>query len=692
MDDQSFSTDSMLEMYIFENNQLVEQIEQSIIAGEKSNEFTPSMVNEILRAMHTIKGSSAMMMYTEIAMLSHTLEDLFYYLRESKPPTIDFSSLSDLVLEGIDFLKVEMLKLRNGDQPDGVAGTLIDKVQSYLDHVREENGASSTPSSRVPSSGTVPISSGDEEKPGYYAHIHFDEGCEMENIRAYGILHNLKDLASIVRYIPEDILDNDESAAAIKNDGFHLWFHSNEASELELQAFFQQTLFLKSLELSSWQASEVTTGEEDLTSPAHASVAVEEIKSDTSAPAQLTTVSTQQSVISVNVSKLDKLMDLIGELVISEAMVTQNPELKSLELDHFWKAARHLRKITSEIQDMVMSIRMVPLATTFTKMHRIVRDMCKKLDKEVELEIIGEETEVDKNIIEHISDPLMHLIRNSIDHGIESKEERVAKGKPRAGRITLEARSAGSDVLVIVKDDGKGIHKERVLERARTNGILFKPAEEMTDKEIFSLIFLPGFSTKESVTEFSGRGVGMDVVTRNIEAVGGSVTVDSAVDVGTTLHIKIPLTLAIIDGMNIRVGRSRYTLPMISIKESFRAKEGEVFTDPDGNEMIMVRGECFPVLRLHDKFRVDTAITSIPAGIMIMVESEERMCCLFADELIGEQQVVVKSLPDYIKNTRNIHGLAGCTLLGDGSISLILNVDGLIGVKETTTRQQEVTL
>ncbi len=674
MDDRALSTDPFLEVFVFETNQFIEQIEQIIIAGEKSSGFTAEMVNEILRAMHTIKGSSAMMMYKGIATLSHSLEDLFYYIRESKPSSVNYSKLSDLVLEGIDFLKVEMVKIKNGDQQDGQSDTLIAEVQEFLEQLRVCSHEGTPPLETEQSS---PLDSGVESNSAvsaYKASLHFEDGCEMENIRAFMVIHKLGVHAEVMNYSPADIQDNDKSALIIRSQGFQLWFRSNE-SEPELISFFQKLSFLREFELSAWNDHVHVTPFLDSQLDQHVQVdpadETKTVKSQASG--------TQQSVISVNVSKLDNLMDLIGELVISEAMVTQNPELKHLELDHFWKSARHLHKITGEIQDMVMSIRMVPLASTFTKMHRIVRDMSKRLDKEVELDIFGEDTEVDKNIIEHISDPLMHLIRNSIDHGIETPEERLAKGKPGIGRITLEARNVGSDVLVIVKDDGKGINKGKVLARARESDLLHKDPEEMTDKEIFSLIFLPGFSTKDSVTEFSGRGVGMDVVTRNIEGVGGSVWVDSTPDVGSVIYIKIPLTLAIIDGMNIRVGKSRYTIPMVSIKESFRAKDEEVFTDPDGHEMIMVRGQCFPVLRLHEKYKADTEVRRFSEGIMIMVESENETCCLFADELLGEQQVVVKALPEYINTIRSIKGLTGCTLLGDGSISLILDIAGLIG-------------
>lgn len=312
-------------------------------------------------------------------------------------------------------------------------------------------------------------------------------------------------------------------------------------------------------------------------------------------------------------------MDLVGEMVISEAMVTQNPDIVELELENFTKAARLLHKITSEIQDTVMSIRMVPLSTTFMKMQRIMRDMCKKLGREVELQLIGEETEVDKNIIEHIADPLMHLIRNAVDHGIEENDERIKKGKDRIGTVTLEAKNAGSDVLVIVRDDGKGLDKERILAKAIKAGLVDETTV-LTDREIYNLILLPGFSTNENITEFSGRGVGMDVVSKNLQLVGGTILVDSTFGEGTCMTMKIPLTLAIIDGMNVKVGDSCYTIPITTIKQSFRPKAGECFVDPDGNEMIMVRGNCHSVLRLHKYFDVKTTVKEFHEGVLIMVD------------------------------------------------------------------------
>lgn len=686
-----YNHDPMLDMFIFETSLLLEQLEQIIINSEKSSCYGQDAINEIFRIMHTIKGSSAMMLFNDISMLAHAVEDLFYFLREEKPLNIDCSRLCDIVLESVDFIKAEMQKIKNGDNPDGNASSLIENINGFLTTLKELNHAADTNGVKERS-----ITEGGmqkhyisqfktampSQKRSFKAAIYFEEGCEMENIRAYTIIHNLKDIAEEVYYIPADIIDNDNSVEIIRKEGFQIWLKTDRSFE-EMHNYFSQTIFLKDLELVELDNNEEFKQFTNKKIVLEDSSPVKILKTDKESEenglerdTQL--VSSHQSIISVSVTKLDKLMDLVGELVISEAMVTQNPDLAGLTLDNFQKAARQHRKIINELQDIAMSIRMVPLSTTFRKMNRVVRDMSKKLSKEVRLEIIGEETEVDKNIIEHISDPLMHLIRNSIDHGIESAEERLAKGKPETGTVTLEAKNAGGDVLIIVKDDGKGLNKEKILARARENGLINRPENELTDKEIYSYIFLPGFSTKDKVTEFSGRGVGMDVVTKNIGAVGGTVSVDSVPNEGTTITLKIPLTLAIMDGMTIRAGKSTYTVPIISIKESFKAKESDVITDPDGNEMIMIRGKCHPILRLHELYKVKTEITNIPDGIIVMVENEGKGLCIFADELIGEQQVVVKALPNYIRNIKKVRGLAGCTLLGDGSISLILDIAGLL--------------
>ncbi|RCX20161.1 two-component system chemotaxis sensor kinase CheA [Anaerobacterium chartisolvens] len=689
-----YSNEPMLDMFIFETTQLIEQLETAILSSEKSNCYTQAAINEIFRIMHTIKGCSAMMLLDDISSLAHAIEDLFYFLREEKPQNVDCCTLSDLVLEGVDFVKVEMEKIKNGDAADGKAYSLIDNIKAFLAVLKHSNtsGAPADTKEHNSEKWHKNCVSREAAPPSaainfFKAVIFFEEGCEMENIRAFEVVHNLKGIADEVYHIPENITDNSKSSEIIQREGFKLYITTHYPYE-QLYELLMRTVLLKKLELTEAESRDDIPA---LSQAAHEMCA--RVSEDGSPGkggngqreadyAEAQHVSIHNSIISVNVNKLDRLMDRIGEMVIAEAMVVQNPDLKGMQMDNFQKAAWQLNKIVGEIQDMVMSIRMVPLADTFNKMHRIVRDMCRKLDKEVELEITGEETEVDKNIIEHISDPLMHLIRNSIDHGIEPPEERKAAGKPHSGRIALEARNAGSDVLIIVKDDGRGLNRERILTKARENDLLLKPEDDMSDREIFSLIFLAGFSTKDGVSEYSGRGVGLDVVTKNIEKVGGSVQVDSVMGRGTSITMKIPLTLAIIDGMNIQVGSARYTIPIISIMQSFRPAENDIITDPDGNEMVMLRGCCYPVLRLHEHFNVRTEITEFTKGIFIMVESEHKVLCIFADELLGQQQVVIKALPAYIRSSGKTRGLAGCTLLGDGSISLIVDIAGLAGLSE----------
>ncbi len=769
-----FDRESMLEMFIFEMSQLIEQLEQTIIRSEAG--FTPDDINEIFRIMHTIKGSSAMMKFDNMSSTAHSIEDMFYYLREENPTNVDASKVADIVLEGMDFIKVELDKVSEGSSPDGDGTSIINNIKAYLKVLKGDTGASAPTkeSQKVASSSAeTPAAKSDfvpgQNSPtGYYkAKIIFEEGCEMENVRSYTLVHNLGDMFSHVTYEPEDILSED-ATEIIRKNGFNIKFKS-ELPYNEIQDSLLKTIYLKDLILEPMgdfnlfnvkvffsQGSEMENvraynlihileqetqivsytpqnildeetieiirkegfvisfktplkfddinnilkkvpylrsfnlqiQEEEQKKPEVETKTKVETVSDEQDETSSTTIQASpsqaqassakkppaQHMISVNVSKLDLLLNLMGELVIAEAMVTQNPDLDGLELESFHKETRQLRKIIKDVQDTVMSMRMVPLSTTFFKMQRLVRDMCKQLQKDVTLEVVGEETEVDKNIIEHISDPLMHIIRNSIDHGIEMPDERKAVGKSEKGTVLLEAKNSGGDVLIIIKDDGAGLNKKKIMEKAKNAGLLKKPETDYTDKEIHQFIFLPGFSTNEKVTNYSGRGVGMDVVSKNIELVGGSVLVDSIPNEGSMFTLKIPLTLAIIEGMTIKMGGAKYTIPIISIQKSFKVTKDQLFSDPDGNEMIRTsRGEVFNVVRLNEFFNINDGVTDVEEGIMITLENSDQTICLFVDELIGEQQVVVKTMPKYIKKIR---GLSGCTLLGNGDISLIIDIAG----------------
>ena len=328
-----------------------------------------------------------------------------------------------------------------------------------------------------------------------------------------------------------------------------------------------------------------------------------------------------------------------------------------------------------------MSIRMVPLAGVFQKMGRIVRDMKIKLNKEAELVLEGETTEVDKSIVDNLNDPLMHLVRNCMDHGIEDDVNvRIAEGKPEKGTVKLSAKHSAGEVIITVSDDGAGINCEKVMEKARKNGLLTKPENEYTTKEIQNMILLPGFSTNDTVTEYSGRGVGMDVVRSNIEQCGGTLTVESEEGKGSSFIIRIPLTLAIVEGMKLKVGPTIFTVPISSIKESLMVANNQLLHDTKQGEMIMIRGVCYPILRLHEKFSMPTEVTNLEDGILLLVDVGGKNVCLFADKLIGEQPVVVKPFPKYLSQYNiKAEGLSGCTVMGDGTISLIIDVNNLIG-------------
>ena len=685
MSNDGISKEPMLEMYLFEGNLLVEQLEEIIIKCEKDKKFEMGDINEIFRIMHTIKGSSAMMMFNQIGLLAHSLEDLFFFIRANQNIEIDFVGLSDLVLSGIDFIKAEMNKIEKGSGADALADELIGEIKTMLEQMKisyeGQNAAPATLANSTPDGQKALYYISSYQNPSaekatkYCVQAFFEDDCQMENIRAYMLVNNLQEIVIEIHHIPADIIDNAASADIIRETGFTICF-STLAPYGEIESILNQVAFVRKMEIN--QVDDYPAEFKVLQS--RREIILDEIPQEyqqtlTETVETGSTNNRQQNIISVSVAKLDMLMDIVGEIVISEAMVTKNPDLVGLQLEGFSKAARQLRKLTDELQDIVMSIRMVPVSMVFHKMNRIVRDMSKRLAKEVNLEIIGETTEVDKNIIDHLSDPLMHLIRNAMDHGLESKEDRITAGKSSQGKITLEAKNAGGDVLIIVRDDGRGLNRDKILNKARQRGLVHKPESELTDKEVFAYIMLAGFSTNEQVTEFSGRGVGMDVVAKNIEKIGGSITIESNFGKGTEIFVKIPLTLAIIDGIEVGVGKSRYTIPTISIRESFRSDDQEIISDGDGNDMIMIRGQCYPVLRLHRMFKIKNAVTTISDGMMVMIETDSKAACLFVDRLVGEQQVVVKALPKYLKK---VQGIAGCTILGDGGISLILDANGIL--------------
>ncbi len=710
-----FNTGDMLSVYLFENQQLLENLQNIVMEQKDADGFDEDSINEIFRTMHTIKGSSGIMMFDEITKVSHKLEDVFYFIREFHPTTVPHVELVEHVLDVSDFIMAEMDKLSDGGDADGDATELVASLDAFLQKIKGENGAKEA--------DTKPVQKEETPKQFYIApetggnshffriYLTYNPEIQMASMHAYKTVFALKKIAKDILYSPEDILTNEATSDEIVKNGFNILIKT-DATEEDIREIVQPGYDLTKVEVYECTAQEFQLGFEaeeaqiliDLDS------SVEEIEkradakegqTDTApkkkiAPGDFVIASKKPgkgknlakerpakkdkaSFISVDIAKMDQLMDLIGELVISQSVVLQNPDLKvpGLNLDNFNKAAGQMKKISTDLQNVIMSMRMVPLTNTFQKMNRIVFEMSRKLGKDVTFEMIGDTTEVDKNIIEHISDPLMHLVRNSMDHGIETNEERLASGKQEKAKVTLSAKTESGKVWISVADNGKGLDRGQIMAKARQQGLLEPGRSESsyTDKEVYQFITLPGFSTNKKVTEFSGRGVGMDVVVSNLQKIGGTLEIDSVPGQGSTMNLKIPLTLAIIDGIVMDVGDSSFVMETGAVREFVHVTEDMLIHEPDGRESVMIRGACYPVIRLGDFYELHDYETKIENGMMVLVEIEKNVVCLFVDRLVGKQEIVVKPIPEYIKKVK---GLSGCTQLGDGSIALILDAAGLM--------------
>ena len=710
-----FSTDGMLDIYLFENQQLLERLQEVVLEQKDYDEFDEDGINEIFRTMHTIKGSSGVMMFDEITAVSHKLEDVFYFIRESKPAKVPHIQLVELVLSVADFISAEMEKIQNGEAADGKADKLLKDLEKFLKKIKgvatEEEPEKKEEEPAPMQFYVAPMAT--SASHFYMVYISFVPDTPLVNVHAYKAVYALKEIAEDLLYSPEDIISDDSSCDEILNNGFKILLQtqSDETTIRDLIGIGYDIEKVDVMELTAYQYMQGFDAVPSYGQEIDLESSVEEIQAavqssetpvvnipekEVYVPGDFVIQSKEPGkakklakdkpkkaektkYISVEVSKMDMLMDLMGELVISESVVLQNPDLKvpGLRLDSFNKAASQMSKISTDLQNVIMSMRMVPLTNTFQKMNRIVFDVSRKLGKDIDFEMFGDTTEVDKNIIEHISDPLMHLVRNAVDHGIESREEREAAGKNPRGKVTLSAKTEAGKVWIIVQDNGKGLDRKKIMEKARKQDLLEygKPDSAYTDKEVYQFITLPGFSTNENVTEYSGRGVGMDVVVQNIQSIGGTLEIESKPGFGSTMIMKIPLTLAIIDGIVMEAGNSSFVIETGVVKEFVSVRENMMVHDPNGDESVMIRGECYPVLRLAEWYHLEDAKHEVADGMMLILEVEGKTICLFVDRLVGKQEIVVKPIPSYVKRVK---GLSGCTQLGDGSIALILDSAGFI--------------
>lgn len=628
------------------------------------------VINAIFRSIHSIKGSAGFLGLTDMQGLSHELEAL---LDKARKGEISISQeIIDISLSAIDALrklrdnlaiKVDRELGKSTDSDSSPKEQPID-IQPYVDKITSILNGEAKPKETEPepqtdvnqeqADGFWNKKGAEPSEEGFLGEILLDEGTITQEQLDKALEDGNKKIGEILVEDGVTTPEKIEKALSEQKPIGEILAEEGVITEPQLDNALKQ------------QGKKV--GERLVESGA---TTAEDIDTALESQQAQRTVKLQSRTVKVDTGKLDNLFDLVGELVIANTLICG--EMKSVNNNGTSKNLSQLTKITKDIQDQVMSMRMVTLKQTFQKMSRLVRDVSQRSGKKVKFEISGEDTELDKNVIEEIADPLVHILRNSVDHGIEAEEDRITKGKPREGTVSLSAFHRGGNIIIEIKDDGKGLQKERILKKAIDKGLVSNQAS-MTDNQIYNLIFAPGLSTADKVTNISGRGVGMDVVKKNIEKLRGKVDVTSQEGAGSTFTIKLPLTLAIIDGIVVNVGDTKYIIPTVSIEESLQPKEEEISTVKNQGEVVNIRGNLLSLVRLHKLYNINTTKTVPWESIVVVVEGAEGKYGVLVDELLGQQQVVIKSLGDRFKNVK---GISGSAILGDGKVGLILDVTGV---------------
>ena len=626
------------------------------------------LLNTIFRAAHSIKGASTTFGIDEVGRFTHVLENLLERLRDGHVETS--SELVELLLSSIDVIEGLIANAKDG-------APIPSNLEQVFGELQRANGQTSSGQTAAASTKLVT-----ETKSTTYS-VKLKPSREFFRFGQDPLLL-LRELAEIgtVRKIEVDDRALPPFCEMQAEDCYLAW-----TVELETVATQQtiQDVFMFLDDASSFEVGLIDSGEDSLkvaaeeqtsapesTAVAPAVVAEKKIVADKKpAPPAPVAKAVENETVRVDRVRLDELINQIGELVIGASMVEQ--ELLSIAGGRGLESMSGLGKIVRDLQEMSLGLRMVPIAATFQKMNRVIRDVAKKVGKQINFVTEGDDTELDKSVVDQISDPLVHMVRNSADHGIEPPEERLALGKPAEGLVTLRAYQQGGNIYIELVDDGRGLNRKRILEKAIERGLV-QPEASLSDLDICNLIFQPGFSTAKEVTDVSGRGVGMDVVRRNVEALQGSVSVKSVEGKGSTITVRLPLTLAILDGLLVRLSNEVFVIPLLSVIESICIKPNEIKRIVGVGEVITLRGEVVPVLRLHRLLNIDATGANGDQGLIVIVEDQGRRLALKVDELLGQQQVVIKNLET---NFRKVPGVAGATILGDGRVALILDVYGI---------------
>ncbi len=613
---------------------------ESLLLGLDVSDPSMDDLNAIFRAAHSIKGGAGTFGFTDMTEVTHILETLLDKLRKQEMTLID--EMVSAFLEAGDVISMQLASHRGEGEVDASAvGTVCEKLERLSSLQRAAPVAGETP---------APVK---QEDPGYGFFDDVPEPAAQQDEQGYG-------------FFEETPVEKAEREA---NQGYGFFQEVSPSSpDMTANENAKTADSAQPSGGSSTSNGDATPASQERRTDAAAASAGRRAADKAASPQAETTS------IRVSVEKVDQLINLVGELVITQAMLAQSAQsMSGAGNEHLQSGMYQLERNTRDLQEAVMSIRMMPISFVFSRFPRLVRDLAGKLGKQVELKMVGESTELDKGLIEKISDPLTHLVRNSLDHGVESAEKRVAAGKNACGTITLKAFHQGGNVVIEVSDDGAGLNRSKILAKAKERGLPLR--DEMSDQDVWALIMEPGFSTAEVVTDVSGRGVGMDVVKRNISEIGGRVELDSLEGAGSRVIIRLPLTLAILDGLSVRVGNETYIVPLNAIIESLQMNDSDLKTVSGEGRMVHVRGEYLPLVALHEVFSTKTKAEGLEKGIVVIVEAEGKKTALLVDELLGQHQVVIKSLES---NFRKMQGISGATIMGDGKVALILDVAALI--------------
>ena len=679
--------DVYLSVFLEEARENVQNLNDALMAIENNPEDA-ERINEIFRIMHTLKGMAGTLGFNELAKLCHTMENTLDKVRNNQIKLNEV--LIDLLFKGLDTLEESLDNISEGGNGhtesvseltnefnnllDGKVANVPEKVgvQENKEETKEETNNKKDGEfyalelDEITKEALKDVYNKAIEKNlnFFYVKIKLEEGIQLKLARSYMIFHKFEELGCEIVY-------SNPSTEDIENEKFDLTLEFgvvSKAGREELAGAIKSISEIESILVDNFTVETIDGKVEEKKE--------EEEKNDNKKVSNKTKTKPNKKIITsqsirVNITKLDDLMNLMAELVISKSRIAET--MKKYTIKEIDESLSQLSRITLNLQSIVMNIRMVPIAFVFNRFPRLVRDIAKDLKKEINFIMEGEETELDRTVVDEIGDPLVHLIRNSLDHGIEMPEERIKKGKPRVGTIELSARHEGNNVIIEIKDDGKGLDREKILKKAIEKGLVdADSAHNMKDDEVYNLIFLPGFSTMDKATELSGRGVGMDVVKSTIEGAKGTVLIDSAKDKGTTITIVLPLTLAIITALKVMINGHVYAIPIANIDTTQKVTDGELRIVQD-REVFLLRGEVIPIVRLRKVFNLTSKHKTEDENVVI-IETGNKKYGVIVDKLLGQDDIVIKSLGSLLSDVKEFSGGA---ILGDGRIALILDVASL---------------